>query len=82
MRLQLKFREDAPPAERDRLIGDLSSKGAATVRPLFPDSNDRLRGSLYVVDFNSGSEKKMLDYLNEADAVEFAEPEVRRKLLR
>jgi hypothetical protein len=80
MKLQLKFREDASDAEREQVIEDLSSRGAAAVRPLFPDASDRTRGSLYIVDLDSASKKRLLTFLDDADAVEFAEPEVRRKL--
>jgi hypothetical protein len=82
MKLQLKFREDASEEQRREVVEDLSARGACEVHPLFPDATDGVRGSLYIVDLNGVSEKRVLGILNRADAVEFAEPEVRRKLVR
>ena len=82
MKLQLKFREDASEEQREQIIEELSAQGACEVRPLFPDATDGVRGSLYIVDLNVASEKRVLTFLNRADAVEFAEPEVQRKLVR
>jgi hypothetical protein len=82
MKLQLKFREDASEEQRGQIIEDLSANGAGAVRPLFPDAADGVRGSLYIVELNVASKTRVLSFLNRADAVEFAEPEVRRKLVR
>jgi hypothetical protein len=82
MKLQLKFREDASEEQREQIIEDLSANGVGAVRPLFPDATGGVRASLYIVDLNVASEKRVLTFLNRADAVEFAEPEVRRKLVR
>jgi hypothetical protein len=82
MKLQLKFREDASDEQREQVIDDLSAECAAAVRPLFPDATDGVRGSLYIVDLNGASETRVLRFLDRADAVEFAEPEVRRRLIR
>jgi hypothetical protein len=81
MKLQLKFRDDASEEQREKVIEDLSANGVEAVRPLFPDATDGVRGSLYVVELNLASETRVLSFLNRVDAVEFAEPEVRRKLV-
>ena len=81
MKLQLKFKEAASAAERERVVQALSKEeGASDVRPLFPDATDPMRSALYVVDADDHSEGPLLSFLERADAVEFAEPEVRRKL--
>jgi hypothetical protein len=82
MKLQLKFREDASDEQREQVIDDLSAEGASAVRPLFPDATDGVRASLYIVDLSGASEMRVLSFLDRADAVEFAEPEVRRRLVR
>ena len=82
MKLQLKFREDASEEQREQIVEELSAQGTGEVRPLFPDATDGVRASLYIVDLNGVSQKRVLTFLNRADAVEFAEPEVRRKLVR
>jgi hypothetical protein len=82
MKLQLKFREDASEEQREKVVQDLSAQGACEARPLFPDATDGVRASLYIVDLNGVSQKRILTFLKRADAVEFAEPEVRRKLVR
>ncbi len=82
MKLQVKFKENAPVSERDGVIGALSERGASAVRPLFPEARDPELGSLYVVELNGGDRQRLLGYLKKAKAVEFAEPEVRRKLIR
>jgi hypothetical protein len=81
MKLQLKFKEDASEEQREEVIGGLSANGAKAV-PLFPGTTDRVRGSLYIVDLNGGPERQLLTFLHRAEVVEFAEPEVRRKLAR
>jgi hypothetical protein len=81
MKLQLKFKEDASEEQREQVIVGLSAKGATAV-PLFPGTTDRVRGSLYIVDLNGSRETQFLTFLDRADVVEFAEPEVRRKLAR
>jgi len=81
VKLQLKFREDASQAQREQVVQALANEeGAGDVRPLFPDATDPMRSALYVVDADDHSEGPLLSFLERADAVEFAEPEVRRKL--
>ena len=76
----MKFREDASQAQREQVIEGLSRQGASDVRPLFPDASDPMRSALYVVDADDRTERPLLSFLQDADAVEFAEPEVRRRL--
>lgn len=82
MTLQLKFKEGASPAQRCQVVDHLAAHGAAEVRPLFPDATDSIRSSLYIVRMSDGDEEPLLQFLNKAAAVEFAEREVRRKLVK
>lgn len=73
----MKFKEDAAAPVREEIIGGLSQRGAADVRPLFPGTKDRRLGAMYVIEHPApGSD--LLDFLDGADAVEYAEPEVTR----
>ncbi|MFL5821724.1 MAG: hypothetical protein ACJ76S_13665 [Solirubrobacteraceae bacterium] len=82
MKLQVKFREDASGAAVDEILGALVERGADDVRPLFPDSGDPELGSMYVVETNGACRDRLLRLLGQSEAVEFAEPGVRRQLAR
>jgi hypothetical protein len=82
MKLQVKFKEDVSAAQVDEVLGALTDGGADDVRPLFPRASDPELGSLYVVEINGATRNRLLRLLDRSDAVEFAEPEVRRKLAR
>ncbi len=83
MKLQFKFREKAAKAAREKVIGALAAQGATDVRPLFPDETDAELTTLYVVDCkDKASGQRLLKLLNASKAVEFAEGELRRKLIR
>jgi hypothetical protein len=79
MRVQLKFKDSASNGAREDVLGKLASNGAHKVDPLFPDSPDEYLRSLYVVDADD-DRSDLLDLLNGEEAVEVAEPEVRRRL--
>ncbi len=82
MKLQFKFKEKVPGQERERLAAVLRERGARAVRPLFPDDPDPELATLYLVDCGedpAGGELRAL--LAASPAVEFVEPEVRRKLV-
>ena len=82
MKLQFKFRGGVPEAARQKLTRSLSEKGAS-VRPLFAGTKDQELSSLYVAEVDEeAAGKELLDLLQAAKEVEFAEPEVRRKLIR
>jgi hypothetical protein len=77
--LQFKFKEQAGREERDRLIATLREHGAENVRALFPGENDPELAALYLAD--GGDAEALRRLLEGSSAVEFAEPEVRRKPL-
>jgi hypothetical protein len=83
VRLELKFRESAPPEERQKVIEQATKLGAESVEPLFPDESDGELASLYKVEGvpDEGSEE-LLSTLQGLDPVEFAEPTPKRKLIR
>jgi hypothetical protein len=79
MRLQLKFKDSASSGAREDVLGKLASNGAHKIDPLFPDSSDEHLRSLYIVDADDDRED-LLELLNGEEAVEVAEPEIRRRL--
>ncbi len=83
MKLQFKFAQGASEPSRQRVITELARRGAKAVRPLFPDQQDEELANLFVADYDderAGS--KMVEYLQHSPIVEFAELQVRRKLIR
>lgn len=83
MKLQFKFREKVGEGRRRLLLDALSKRGATAVRRLFPDEADEELAALYVVDSDDeASGRRLLETLKQSKEVEFAEGEVRRKLMR
>jgi hypothetical protein len=83
MKLQFKFREGTVEAARRKVISALAARGARGVRPLFPGERDKELATLYVVECKDpASGEQLLKLLNASRAVEFAEVELRRKLIR
>ena len=83
MKLQFKFRETTAQADRIKVFNNLDKHGAINVRPLFPDADDAELAALYVVDYKDElAGQQLLKLLNASTAVEFAEREARRKLIR
>jgi hypothetical protein len=78
VKLQLKFKDSASSGEREDVLAKLASRGAAKIDPVFPDSTDESRRSLYVVD--AGDRPDLLELLQGEESVEIAEPAVRRRL--
>ena len=83
MKLQFKFRESIGEVSRKRFVETLGRRGATAVRPLFPGETEAGLAALYVVECEEeGIGRRLLDLLLRSREVEFAEPEVRRKLIR
>ena len=83
MKLQFKFKETATAAARQRVLNTLGERGATGVRHLFPGETDKELATFYVVDCKDEiTRQQLLDLLNTFNVVEFAEAEVRRKLIR
>ena len=81
MKLQVKFRDDASPRERDEVIDLAYKSGASDVHPLFARESKPELASVYVVEVKGSAKgQRLMRHLNKHDVVEFAEPEVRRTL--
>jgi hypothetical protein len=82
VRVQFKFNETVPPAERERLVGVVKSNGAKSVEPLFPGESDPGLASFYTIECppEAGGDE-LISLLDSSDSVEFAEPEPIRKLV-
>jgi hypothetical protein len=79
MKVQLKFKDSASSGAREDVLAKLASKGARAVDPLFPDSSDGYLQTLYMVDADD-DRGELLALLEGEEAVEVAEPAVRRHL--
>jgi hypothetical protein len=83
VRLEFKFRESAPPGRRKLVVDEMAKLGAKKVEPLFPGEKDPELASLYKAeDVPDELTETVLSKLNRHDAVEFAEPTPKRKLIR
>jgi hypothetical protein len=81
LKLHLKLRVGASDAEREAVVRLAREGGASDVRPLFPESTDKELASLQTVDVGSeAAVPRLLKSLGRHKAVEFVEPEVKRKL--
>lgn len=82
MKLQFKFNEASNTADRKKVIRELNASGAQNVRRLFPEEEDAELAALYMVDYTDESTGQgLLKLLQSEAAVQFAEGEVRRKLI-
>ena len=83
MKVQFKFRERIGEAGRKRVLSALGPRGATGVRRLFPGERDEELANIYIVDVpDQATGRRVLTLLNGSREVEFAEWEVRRKLLQ
>jgi hypothetical protein len=83
VRLDIKFRETAPPEARKQVIDEVTRLGATNVAPQFPDESDQELASMYKVEgLADNASDKVLAALNERDEIEYAEPTPSRKLIR
>lgn len=84
MGIQLKFREHASADRRAAIQSEIAAvPGRPTVRPLFPGDEDPELASIFRVEgVPVDQEAALVDRLNGDADVEFAEPDVRRKLIR
>jgi hypothetical protein len=81
-KLQFKFREDTSSDDREQLIATLEDKGAHNVEPLFPEESDEELATLYSARVGAeGDFDKLLRLLKRSRKVEFAEPELDRRLI-
>jgi len=82
-KVQFKFATKATAQEMAALIAALRRHGASGVRALFPSDRDQELARLYIADAeDEAASLRLLALLKESTVVEYAEPEVRRKLIR
>lgn len=84
MKLQFKFANKTGNSARQRVLDAISEFGvSAPPHPLLPDETDAELAALYVVDVDTQKQAdKLVALLEHSSAIEFVEPEVRRKLIR
>lgn len=83
MKVQFKFRDGIDADGRRRVLGALGSHGAKGVRRLFPDERDNELAYIYIIEVSDeDAGRRLLSLLNRSRAVEFAEWEARRKLIK
>jgi hypothetical protein len=81
-KLQFKFREGTSSGDREQLIAKLEDKGADNVEPLFPEESDEELATLYSARVGAEDDfDKLLRLLKRSRKVEFAEPELDRRLI-
>jgi hypothetical protein len=81
LKYQVKFRQDAGNADRDAVIDGIRRQHGR-VDPLFPGEGDSELASIFIADVPNGSDEAVLSLLGSSSAVEFFEPELRRKLVQ
>jgi len=81
MRLLFKFRETTPAGERRRVLTRLRRQGVEAVEPLFPEVSDEELAAVFVLDAADEAGERLLARLKKDRAIEYAEPEVRRRLV-
>ena len=83
MLVQFKFKPDADDNARREVIKALRTQGGRAVRQLFPGDENKELARLYVAAVSDRSvATKVVSLLKRSAAVEFAEPEVTRRLIR
>jgi hypothetical protein len=81
-KVQFKFRDDSSTDDREQLIAELAQNGADQVEPVFPEASEEELATLYsAVVADDGDVGKLLRLLDGWQEVEFAEPEVERRLI-
>jgi hypothetical protein len=82
VRLQFKFHESSSSAQRAAVVDEVTKMGAKSVEPLFPDETDAKLATLYKAEgLPDKATESIVASLEEAEAVEFAEPTPERKLI-
>jgi hypothetical protein len=82
-KLHFKFRARTTDSDRRHVLSELAARGARAVEPLFPKDGDEELSTLYTAQTaDADAQKRLIEFLNTAPAVEYAEPEVKRRLIR
>jgi hypothetical protein len=82
MKLHFQFKPAVAADGRQRVIAELTARGAVEVHPLLPEEQDEELARLYVASSDDERAGQMIEFLRRSDAIEFAEREARRKLVR
>lgn len=81
LKLHLKLRTDVAKADREAVLSTARQAGARSVRALFPNHRDKELATFYTVDADSAPAiKALMKTLKSHPAVEFVDPEFKRKL--
>jgi hypothetical protein len=82
MPIQVKLREGITSARRDAVLKTVEVESGLPVNPLFPGLDDPELASIYRVETKPDpGEASLVDKLNGLEDVEFAEPDVQRRLI-
>lgn len=80
MGIQVKLREGLPPERREAVLRTVSEASGTPAKPLFPGlEDDPELASLFRLETDAPA---LVEQLNQLEDVEFAEPDVQRKLIR
>ena len=83
MKVQFKFKAKATKKHQENVIRTLRQQGAAGVRQLFPEDENRELARLFIADVGDEAvQRRAIGLLKRSAAIEFAEPETVRKLIR
>ena len=81
-KLHFKFQAGCNEGKRQALLQRLTQQHASQIQRLFPKENDDELAALYTLSTeDETSAEKLLAILNANPDIEFAEPEVQRKLI-
>ena len=82
-KINFKFHKNATTASRNAVLATLREAGALAVRPLFPETDDEELATMYIAETaDDPASKALIEHLNKSKAIDFAEPQARRKLVR
>lgn len=81
--MQFKFKARVSAASKESLLNDLKEAGANRVEQLFPGERDAELKDLYVCEGkDDDTAAHLLGLLQKSASVEFAEGEIKRRLIR
>lgn len=81
MKLHFKFASGASEKDRAGLVDNVRRCGVRSIEPLFPGEEDRELAAIQVVEAGDAAAERVLEILQNDEAVDFAESEPVRKLL-
>ena len=81
VKLRFQFAVTAGDESRRQLVKELKAKGAREVGPLFVNATDPELALLQVLNSPKGSAEELLQHLRSSECVQFAEAEIRRRIV-